>query len=211
LDAVSADSSWPAGDNGTKQTMERGSMFSWHNSSEPGGTPKKENSRQNVNPEVFIKSTVERGETIAESGANFTPGGKVKLHFILPNGNKAITEIIADKNGTFEKIYTMPKDALLGDYVYYAVDVRTGTESNKVEYSVTEQEESASTETTVSEEGENIMSSLCSYQTSEPPSQETLIINEVAWMGSKENYRNEWIELRNISDSRIDFIWLSIN
>jgi len=45
----------------------------------------------------------------------------------------------------------MPKDALLGDYVYYAVDVRTGTESNKVEYSVTEQEESASTETTVSE------------------------------------------------------------
>ncbi len=44
IDAVRADSSWPAGDNTTKATMERGSDLSWHTSASPGGTPRQENS-----------------------------------------------------------------------------------------------------------------------------------------------------------------------
>lgn len=40
----SADENWPAGDNSTKQTMERGSSGNWQNSQEPNGTPKAENS-----------------------------------------------------------------------------------------------------------------------------------------------------------------------
>lgn len=43
LDKVEADPDWPAGNNSTKQTMERGLGLSWHNSLEAGGTPRAEN------------------------------------------------------------------------------------------------------------------------------------------------------------------------
>jgi hypothetical protein len=44
-DSVEALVKWPAGDNGTKQTMERTENLLWQTSSEAGGTPKKNNSR----------------------------------------------------------------------------------------------------------------------------------------------------------------------
>jgi hypothetical protein len=43
-DEVFATSSWPAGDNFSKRTMERKPDFSWQTSLDPGGTPGKENS-----------------------------------------------------------------------------------------------------------------------------------------------------------------------
>jgi hypothetical protein len=43
-DEVFATSSWPAGDNFSKRTMERKKDFSWQTSQDPGGTPGKENS-----------------------------------------------------------------------------------------------------------------------------------------------------------------------
>lgn len=42
-DEVIAEPSWPAGDEKTKATMERGEDFSWHTSSEIFGTPRKNN------------------------------------------------------------------------------------------------------------------------------------------------------------------------
>ncbi len=44
LDEVFADPDWPAGDNKTKKTMERGGDLKWYDSLEPLGTPQKENS-----------------------------------------------------------------------------------------------------------------------------------------------------------------------
>ncbi len=45
VDEVLASSSWPAGDNATKKTMERDRQgFGWHSSLGAGGTPKQENS-----------------------------------------------------------------------------------------------------------------------------------------------------------------------
>ena len=43
IDEVSASPSWPAGDNRTKQTMERTNDFGWVNSLTTGGTPGREN------------------------------------------------------------------------------------------------------------------------------------------------------------------------
>ena len=44
-DEAAANPQWPAGDNEAKKTMERNfGNFGWHTSSDPGGTPKKENS-----------------------------------------------------------------------------------------------------------------------------------------------------------------------
>jgi hypothetical protein len=45
-DEVLVNSDWPAGNNSTKQTMERDLIgFGWHSSAFPGGTPKRENSQ----------------------------------------------------------------------------------------------------------------------------------------------------------------------
>ncbi|MBI2515133.1 lamin tail domain-containing protein [Candidatus Wolfebacteria bacterium] len=44
----------------------------------------------------------------------------------------------------------------------------------------------------------------CSFTTSESPTRDRVIINEVAWMGTTESPANEWIELKNISNSEID-------
>ncbi|MEM4648275.1 MAG: lamin tail domain-containing protein [Candidatus Pacearchaeota archaeon] len=44
----------------------------------------------------------------------------------------------------------------------------------------------------------------CGFQTNKKPILETLIINEVAWMGDFESYNNEWIELKNISNNSIN-------
>ncbi len=48
IDEVIGSSSWPAGDNTSKKTMERGSeTFKWYTSKIEGGTPKAENDGQN--------------------------------------------------------------------------------------------------------------------------------------------------------------------
>jgi len=44
IDQINATDGWPAGDNTTKQTLERASIIAWQNSLEPGGTPKAKNS-----------------------------------------------------------------------------------------------------------------------------------------------------------------------
>jgi len=44
IDELDFDDGWPAGDNGTKQTMERSEDEEWQNSEKPGGTPGEDNS-----------------------------------------------------------------------------------------------------------------------------------------------------------------------
>jgi len=45
IDSVDCGSGWSAGDNSTKQTMERKTNANWQTSKEPGGTPGAENSK----------------------------------------------------------------------------------------------------------------------------------------------------------------------
>lgn len=45
--------------------------------------------------------------------------------------------------------------------------------------------------------------SVCSDAGSSNPAYSPIIINEVAWMGSRESYTDEWIELRNITDQDV--------
>jgi hypothetical protein len=50
VDEVLAENGWPAGDNKTKQTMERGKDGKWHSSVSSGGTPNAENSTEGKLP-----------------------------------------------------------------------------------------------------------------------------------------------------------------
>lgn len=44
----------------------------------------------------------------------------------------------------------------------------------------------------------------CAYATGQSPLRTTLILNEIAWMGSAQNPSDEWIELKNISGNLLD-------
>ncbi len=59
VDSVDASSGWPAGNNSTKQTMERSLAVSntanWQTSQEPGGTPATKNSLGTPEPKPIIK------------------------------------------------------------------------------------------------------------------------------------------------------------
>jgi hypothetical protein len=45
---------------------------------------------------------------------------------------------------------------------------------------------------------------ICSFNTTKTATHQNLIINEVAWMGSQRSANDEWIELKNISNSEFD-------
>lgn len=49
----------------------------------------------------------------------------------------------------------------------------------------------------------HITTPTCSPTTSATPSRNTLIINEVAWMGTSESANNEWIEVKNIGSTSV--------
>ncbi len=44
----------------------------------------------------------------------------------------------------------------------------------------------------------------CSFETSEAPKHSTVILNELAWMGSVDSANDEWMELKNISSGAVD-------
>ena len=68
IDRVDASSGWPAGDNTTKQTMEK-TDFGWQTSQNPGGTPGTENSSPSV------QKVAEDGPPPAEAAARPPAGG----------------------------------------------------------------------------------------------------------------------------------------
>src|SRR3989344_891121 len=44
----------------------------------------------------------------------------------------------------------------------------------------------------------------CSFETGEQPVHSRVVINEIAWMGSKDSANNEWLELKNILPETVD-------
>lgn len=51
---------------------------------------------------------------------------------------------------------------------------------------------------------EPVKQQVCSFNTSQSPLKEKLIINEVAWMGTTNSANDEWIELKNVSNANLD-------
>lgn len=57
IDAVDGSLGWPAGNNSTKQTMEKTDAGSWQTSQNPGGTPRAENSQGEISPKLSLTET----------------------------------------------------------------------------------------------------------------------------------------------------------
>lgn len=122
VDLVAASTSWPAGNNQSKQTMERGIDGNWHSSALPGGTPGFENSMptssaSDVLLDQAATSTVATStETVPPvpaatvTGAGPSPSAEAELEIteILPSpkGSDAAGEFIELHNAG-----TTPADA----------------------------------------------------------------------------------------------------
>ncbi len=179
-------------------------------------------------PIVFTdRSIVKLGEKIIEAGRNFTVSGRISMIFELPGGKIVNVPVTADAAGSFENIYTIPLNAALGNYVYYAVDGENGATSDKIVYSVVSEINKIST-TTVSSSGppvpplnstttkQIIGQQKCLFDSNGVPTHTQVIFNEIAWMGGSEshslNSSDEWIELKNMSGSPVDISgWQIIN
>ena len=74
----------------------------------------------------------------------------------------------------------------------------SSTNNSNSETSTSTQETSTSTDSSLPS------LNICSQNNLINPSLQGIIINEVAWMGSKASYNKEWIELKNISESEVD-------
>jgi len=73
VDAIDASSGWPAGDNATKQTMER-TVSGWQTSLNPGGTPKAQNSTGAIaEPSDSIQSSTQSSEPKPGSATSNPP------------------------------------------------------------------------------------------------------------------------------------------
>jgi hypothetical protein len=93
VDAVDASGGWPAGDNITKQTMERKGDGSWQTSVAVGGTPKADNSGKvgEQEPDDKDSSGQPQGDNSGETGGG--SGSTVNIGF--SNGAVVINEFVS--------------------------------------------------------------------------------------------------------------------
>lgn len=81
IDAANCQDGWSAGDNSTKQTMERKDANNWQTSQNPGGTPKAENS---LSQEAVIEEPKSQTEPQKEEPKIIYPTGVI-INEILPS------------------------------------------------------------------------------------------------------------------------------
>jgi len=92
-----------------------------------------------VNPHVLVSPpSGPRGTTFSQPGQGFTPNSTVTLHFRKPDGTQyPPVKKTTDVQGRVNNVWTAPPEALAGMYQYWAVDDRTGKQSNVVAFTVT--------------------------------------------------------------------------
>jgi hypothetical protein len=186
----------------------------------PVDNSKKEEQKQDLKPFVYVdKTSVYPGETIIESGSQFTPNSEIILYFSLPSGKIAKATSSSNENGQFNHVYTIHPSAETGVHYYWAEDKTTGFITDKIKYLIVSSSDKKPSlekteETPRNEESndkkENKDPSLslpkeCSFSNSgEASGDKRVVINEIAWMGSTESSNGEWIELKNVSSSEIN-------
>ena len=146
----------------------------------------------------------------------------------LFDGNcNLVDEVLANPNwpvGDNENKKTMERNS--GDFNWHASNIVGGTPKQENSQPVVEQQkvqqpaqEEVDNELTqqpeIQQQNQQITNNLqqttfkqCVFNTTQPPSHQGVLINEVAWMGGSDIFgltaTDEWIELKNISNSEIN-------
>jgi len=107
IDQINAAETWPAGDNLTKQTLERITTDSWQTSLNPGGTPLAENSTgivpEEPNPETSSTSTPETIDSQTPGGGSLAAPAAPKKGSLIFN-ETLIDPMGVDSNDEFIEI-----------------------------------------------------------------------------------------------------------
>jgi len=164
---------------------------------------------------------------IFSSGERFSAGG---FYLLERTDDDSVPNIPADKiytgalNDTNEALYLFNKNCELEDEVLANPDWPAGdknskrTMERKSDLSWQTSENPAGTPKRENSSGYYVYyggggggatstPTYCSQENLSSPTHQPIIINEVAWMGtSSTNWRNEWIELKNISTNSISLV-----
>lgn len=184
---------------------------------------KEDGEEKEKRPLVYVdKISVFPGSVIIESGSGFIPNSAVTMFFLTPSDKTISIPVTADSEGNYSYKYSVPYSTDLGVYHYWA-EYAAGLTTDRVKFQVikigdekpalkaenAEKTASAETEKAKKKDENNefpeiIISKECSFLGSGASSSPTVVINEVAWMGSTKSSSAEWIELRNFSNSEAD-------
>lgn len=179
-------------------------------------------------PLVYIeKFVVQSGEEIILKGKNFTPLQKVRIFIEKSSDDKDKRNFDVDANakGEIESKYSIPEEAE-GVYAYFAKDLKNEILSEKFIYTVLKSVKKISADTLKNEEEKNVLQKnsyasnnnlknepapkkvSCSFDENKTPNRNSIIFNEIAWMGGSEtsglDASNEWLELKNLNAYAID-------
>ncbi|MFH1036839.1 MAG: lamin tail domain-containing protein [Patescibacteria group bacterium] len=198
IDEVAATPDWPAGrKTGEKRTAERGEDSNWHDSFATSsfsglfGTPREENSQMPKLPPVLEMSTDslsfkgEKDEIVPNQIITFTNSGGSDLNWSI-DLNLIVWFLI---NGGILATGTIPAS----DSIDIEFSIIPGLAEG--DYSAT-----ATVEIAGQNDSKSISAGLTIYQ----KTVKTVIINEIAWMGTEASSSQEWIEIYNNADADID-------
>jgi len=224
-DEVFASPNWPAGDNLTKRTAERKIDFAWQNSENPGGTPKAENSKGFVEtakeeetkinlsfpPEVFGEKEFEVSLSVSNLESK-TYDVKISVE----SDSQILSEIFDPKNSWQSSNYYL-REIFSGNSFSGNFKLKIKTKNFIGDAQIFAKIRDSKTEKIVAQFSDRIK--IKQEETPEatipPPSTSqisplSVIINEIAWMGSFVEGLNsqsqayyEWIELYNNADFEI--------
>jgi len=231
-DEVKAFSDWPAGDNGSKRTMERKSNLEWQTSSDSGGTPKRENSAGYF--EYYSGGGGGGGGGFSPSPQPILEVSPKNLEFTViefstppQEGVFSITNIgSGDLEWTGNIEYLSPSIDGIINYTSPPIEGLKWLELNP-DFGIAPSEISVSTKNTSNliagvylakiiinaektEESPQEVEVSLSVEEFVPEEElpQTVVINEIAWMGNETSSADEWIELYNNSGQDINlFGW----
>lgn len=170
-------------------------------------------------------------EIITRFGSNFTPGARVRISTVSPNGLIKEDIVTTHSSGSWSSSFKLSKDAQKGIYIVIAKDESSGLASPGMKFEVLsrdivedpekeekvdkpkEEEKPKETKKTVAPKDTRLLSSSsCRYAGTGRLGSKSVIINEIAWMGSTRSASDEWLELKNTSALEIDISgWSLIN
>jgi len=215
-DEVLANPDWPAGNNSLKRTMERKSDFEWQTSANPGGTPKRGNSLGYVEHTGGITSP-SIGPQISLSYSQQNPVNKeIEVTLSASNLKNATYDVkisIEDVTTTLSDIYNKAKKEWQSSYKY-ATSTFSGTSfSGNFKLKIKQEKNNFRGETDIFAKIRDSEKKTIQAETSgkinitDPIEEElplTVVINEIAWMGTAASSTHQWIELYNNKEEEIN-------
>jgi len=222
-DEVFANPNWPAGDNLTKRTAERKKDFSWQTSQNPGGTPKAENSQGFVEtkekqPKINLNYPLEvfgQKEFEVSLSVSDLESKTYDIKISVESDSQIFSEIFDQSQNSWQSSNYYLKEYFTGSSFSGNFKLKIKTKNFIGDAKIFAKIRDSKNQKIVAQFEDRIKIKQIEEvqkETSEPAAPQTtfqasplsVVINEIAWMGTTISYNNEWIELYNNNDFSIN-------